>query len=515
MIKLPADLPQAHDADADFLARHLATSVVSKIKLVMASIVYLGVLKIDESREKSSFSTAAKKRPQGLVDDSHPALRIRPLRVIDSETIGLKMTSGPIASHFNRTRMPPLAKRNFLQPFRHRDFLLFWTGSFLSSMGSQFTTVALAWQIYELTDSPLQIGLLGLARAIPQTALLLFAGLLADAMNRRKLMICTQSGLCCVSTSLAVLTFAGYASPSMLYIATVLLALFTSLEQPSRQSLIPHLIPREQLAQALALQGTQRYVPVIAGPSMAGVALALSGPAACYAVDALSWVAMLLALALLRTPLPEGAGWGAVSLRSLREGLSFVRSHGVIFPLMLLDFGATFFGNIRSLFPIYARDILRVGPTGLGLLYAARAAGSLCAAMVLSLVGPVRRAGAWIFIGVGIYGASTAAFGCSRIFWMSVTLLALCGAGDTISSILRSTVNQMSTPDELRGRMSSINSVFTSNGPQLGQLEAGLVASWLGAQISALTGGLATLTIVALVALRFPQVRRFTIARLP
>src|SRR4030095_14752203 len=156
------------------------------------------------------------------------------------------------------------AKRDLLLPFRHRDFFLFWTGSFLSSMGSQFTPVAMAWQIYELTDSPLQIGLLGLARAVPQMILLLFAGLLADAMNRRKLMICTQSGLCCVSTTLAILSFAGYASPHMLYVATIFLALFTSLEQPSRQSLIPSLIPREHLTQALALQGTQRYVPVIA-----------------------------------------------------------------------------------------------------------------------------------------------------------------------------------------------------------------------------------------------------------
>ena len=158
----------------------------------------------------------------------------------------------------------------------------------LSGIGSQFTTVAMAWQIYELTDSALQIGLLGLARAVPQMILLLFAGLLADAINRRKLMMCTQSGLCCVSATLAILTFAGQASPHMLYVATIFLALFTSLEQPSRQSLIPNLVPREHLAQALALQGTQRYVPVIAGPSIAGVVLAAFGPAACYAVDALS-----------------------------------------------------------------------------------------------------------------------------------------------------------------------------------------------------------------------------------
>ena len=383
----------------------------------------------------------------------------------------------------------------------------------LSGIGSQFTTVAMAWQIYELTNSPLQIGMIGLARAIPQTILLLFAGLLADAVNRRKLMMCTQSGLCCVSAALAMLTFAGRASPHMLYVATVFLALFTSMEQPSRQSMIPNLVPREALPQALALQGTQRYVPVIAGPSLAGIVLALYGPAACYLVDALSWLAMLGALASLRTSIPEGGGWRSVSLSALRDGLRFVRGHGVILPLMVLDFGATFFGNVRGLFPIYARDILQVGPRGLGLLYASRAVGSLVAAVTMTLLPPIRRTGRWILIGVAIYGVATVMFAGSEIFWFSVLMLALCGAGDTISSILRSPANQLSTPDALRGRMSSINSIFTSSGPQLGQFESGVVAAWIGTKLSALTGGLATLAIVGLVMAWFPQVRRFQIQR--
>jgi len=407
--------------------------------------------------------------------------------------------------------MPDSPDRSLLLPFRHRDFRVFWTGSFLSSIGTQFTTVAMAWQIYELTNSPLQIGLLGLARALPQIFLLLVGGLLADAMDRRKLMMCTQIGLFCVSTTLALLTFFGKASPQMLYVATVLLAIFTSLEQPSRQSLIPSLVPRAHLAQALALQGTQRYVPIIAGPSLAGVLLAFSGPAACYAVDACSWLAMLAALLLLRTNITEGGGWKTVSLRSLREGMQFVWSHGVIFPLMLLDFSATFFGNARGLFPIFARDILLVGPKGLGLLYASRAVGSLLAAFGMTLFGPVKRAGRWIFLGIGVYGLSTVFFAQSQIFWISVLMLMLTGAGDTVSSILRSTINQLSTPDALRGRMSSINSIFTSNGPQLGQFESGLVAAWLGAQASALTGGLATLLVLAAVAAAFPVVRRFQI----
>jgi MFS family permease len=396
-------------------------------------------------------------------------------------------------------------------PLRQRDFRIFWTGLFVSGMGSQFTTVAMAWQIYELTDSPFQIGLIGLARAVPQMVLLLIGGLLADAMNRRKLMYCTQAGLCTVSTLLALLSFHRVASPLTLYIAAAFLAVFNSLEAPARQAIVPSLVPREQLPKALALHSSQRYVAVIAGPSLAGLVLAFLGPAACYAIDALSWLAMLVSLLFLRTRLQEGRGWEAVSLHSLREGFRFVSLHSIIFPLMILDFGATFFGSAKALFPVYARDILSVGPQGLGVLYAASAAGALVVAVILSLFGEVRRAGTWILVGVGVYGVCTCLFAGSRLFWLSVLLLAGAGAGDMISSILRGTINQLNTPDALRGRMASINSIFTSSGPQLGQFESGVVAAWLGTELSALTGGLATLIILAGVALGFPGIRRFQI----
>jgi MFS family permease len=394
---------------------------------------------------------------------------------------------------------------------RHRDFRIFWTGLFVSGMGSQFTTVAMAWQIYELTNSPLQIGLIGLARAVPQVVLLLLGGLLADAINRRTLMLWTQAGLCIVSTLLALLSFHRIASPLTLYIAAAFLAVFNSLEAPARQAIVPNLVPREQLPQALALHSSQRYVGVIAGPSLAGLVLAFSGPAACYAIDALSWLAMLVALLLLRTRLQEGRGWEAVSLHSLWEGFRFVSLHSIIFPLMILDFGATFFGSAKALFPVYARDILLVGPQGLGLLYAASAAGALLVAVIMSLFGAVQRAGIWILVGVGVYGVCTCLFAGSQIFWLSMLLLAGAGAGDMISSILRGTINQLSTPDTLRGRMASINSLFTSSGPQLGQFESGVVAAWLGAELSALTGGLATLIILGGVAVWSPGIRRFEI----
>src|SRR5215475_7207481 len=180
------------------------------------------------------------------------------------------------------------AGRTPVAALRHRDFSIYWTGSVLSLVGSQFTTVAMAWQIYELTNSPLELGLLGLARGAPMLVLLLFGGLLADAVNRCHLMMATQIAQMCVSASLAVMTFMGWVSPSVLYIASLFLALFSALEQPARTAIIPNLVPRSDLTNALALSGTQRHLATIVGPSLAGLLLARSSATLCYAVDAVS-----------------------------------------------------------------------------------------------------------------------------------------------------------------------------------------------------------------------------------
>jgi len=402
-------------------------------------------------------------------------------------------------------------KRRLLSPLRHSDFRLFWFGLLLSSVGSQFTQLAMAWQIYELTNSPLQIGMIGLVRAVPQMFMLLFGGLLADAMNRRKLMMITQASLFCVSAVLAFLTRAEQVTPMTLYGVTVLLALFSSLESPSRQAIVTNLVPAEDLSRALAISSTQRQIATIAGPSLAGVVLAFAGPAVCYAVDAISWLIMFAALALIRARLPERGGWRTITLDSLRIGFSFVWGHAVIFPFLMMDFGANIFGTVRSLFPIYARDILAVGPQGLGILYAASAAGALLGAFGFSLWGSVRRAGRWILIGVTIYGLCLLVFATSHIFWLSILLLIGSGIGDTISAILRSTINQLSTPDELRGRMASINSVFTNSGPQLGQFQAGVLAALIGTELAATSGALIILFIVAVLVARFPHVRDYRI----
>jgi MFS family permease len=405
-----------------------------------------------------------------------------------------------------------LHRGKLLSPLRHRDFRLFWTGLLLSSVGSQFTQVAMAWQIYDLTNSPLQIGMIGLVRAVPQMFILLFGGLLADAMNRRKLMMVTQGSLFFVSGSLALMTLGGHVTPLKLYGVTVFLALFSSLEVPSRQAIVTNLVPAEDLSRALAIFSTQRQIATIAGPSIAGVVLAIAGPSVCYAVDAISWLVMLVSLALIRAQLPERGGWRTITLDSLRAGFRFVWGHAVIFPFLMMDFGANIFGTVRSLFPIYARDILAVGPEGLGILYAASAAGALIGAFGFSMWGPVRQAGRWILFGVTTYGVCLLLFAQSHFFWLSIFLLVGAGIGDTISAILRATINQLSTPDELRGRMSSINSIFTNSGPQLGQFQLGALAAAFGAEFAASTGAIVILFIVGVLLVRFPHVRDYRIA---
>lgn len=281
------------------------------------------------------------------------------------------------------SKLVPVALRN-------RNFALFWGGLVLSGMGSQFTTVAMAWQIYLLTGSPLEIGLLGLARAVPQMIILLYGGLLADAFDRRRLMMAVQVGQFGVSGTLLLFSATGAVTPLILYVAAGLLAVFTALETPSRQALVPNLVSREELTSALALNNAQRNVSNIAGPSLAGLLLAFADPGWCYAVDALSWLVMLGALLLITARADLGSRRGTMSLNALGEGLHFVLTNPVILGFMVLDFGMTLFANPRALFPIYAEEILRVGAPGLGVLHAAVAAGGIVGAVGM---GGRRRAG--------------------------------------------------------------------------------------------------------------------------
>ena len=373
--------------------------------------------------------------------------------------------------------------------------------------------VAMAWQIYLLTDSPLQIGLLGLARAIPQMGLLLFGGLLADAIDRRHLVNVSQGTQTIVSVALVGLSITDNMTPEALYIGAALLALFTALETPTRQAVLPNLVPAADLSSALALNVTQRNIGSVIGPSLAGIALAFIGPVWCYAAEGVTRVVFMALLWFVRTELQAGTGTrGGITLSSLREGIGFVWTHPILLLLMLLDFGATIFGSARALLPVYARDILFVGATGLGLLFAAESIGSIVIGVFLSGVRSMRRAGLGVILGVALYGVCTVLFALSTNFWLSVLLLGGAGVGNTLSTVLRGTINQLNTPDELRGRVVGVNSIFTTGGPQLGQFESGLVADIWSTEISALSGGLATLVLAGAYA-GIPLVRRYELGQ--
>ncbi len=379
----------------------------------------------------------------------------------------------------------------------------------------------MAWQIYELTNSALDIGLLGLTRGAPQMALILLGGVLADAVDRRRLMLATQVGQAMVSLSLVLLTWTAAISPLALYIASAFQALLASLETPSRQALVPNLVPREHLPSGIALYTAQRNIGAIAGPALAGLLLAVTDAGWCYGVDALSWLGMVFALALMR------AGAGSKALRAtgvkppataggrlaeMSAGIRFVLGQPVLLAVLALDFGANMFGSARALLPIYARDILMVGTPGLGLLYTATSTGAIAGGAGLSFLGRLRRAGLWVLLGQAGFGLSTAAFALSGEFWLSWALLAASGAGDTLAAVVRGTIVQLMTPDQLRGRVSSVNAMFSNGGPQLGQFRAGLCAEWWGAPTSALTGGLITAGIVGLVATA-PGMRQYRLDR--
>ncbi len=390
---------------------------------------------------------------------------------------------------------------------QHRDFRSFFYGSIVTTAGSQFTTVAMAWQMYDLTNSAAYLALLGLTRAAPQMGLALLGGVFADSLDRRRFMIAMQLMQAVASVLLTALAFTGAMTPLALIIANLVFAVGGALETPSRQAVVANLVPRVDFTSAVALNNAGRNAAPSVGSSLAGGLLAFAGPGWCYLVDLVSWFPMVGVLAAIRSSM-QGERRSSISLGAVGEGISFVRSQPVVLSFMVLDFGATFFGTAQSLLPIYAKDILGVGPAGLGLLFAAPSVGQVVTGFAMASTRRIRRAGRWVLIGVAMYGACICAFAVSHVFWFSLVMLAGTGIGNGISAVLRSTSNNLLTPDDLRGRVAAVNSVFTGGGPQLGQFEAGIVAQFFGATVSALSGGVGVLVLVAAIAL-VPAVRRF------
>ena len=384
----------------------------------------------------------------------------------------------------------------------------------VSVTGSQMQFVAINWHVYLLTKSAFALGLVGLFRGIPIILCSLAGGVVADAIDRKKLMIVTQIVMLSSAALLTVNTIAGVQSVWPIYILSSFASAASAFDVPARQALMPTLVPAEDFPNAVSLGILVFHVATIGGPAIAGFMLAESGPAVIYAINALSFVAVIAALLLMRAsgkPDLQGDRRSALSLTALKEGLRFVWHTPIIVQTMTLDFLATFFGSATLLLPIFAQERLHVGARGYGFLAAAPAIGSVLTALVMARIGSFRRQGRLVVSSVAVFGVATAAFGVSTVYWLSLLLLAVVGSADTVSTVLRQTIRQLVTPNHLRGRMTSINMMFFMGGPQLGELEAGSLAAVVGTPLSVVIGGFGALSCAAVAAVKSKSLMEFEI----
>ena len=400
---------------------------------------------------------------------------------------------------------------------RHRNFRLLWLSLFVSFAGSFMQQAAILWHVSLLVTPAhkgLALGMVGLVRVLPIIFFSLVSGVAADVFDRRKLMLITQLGGTIVASVLAVLAFMGITVVWPIYVLAAVGAAAGAFDAPARQALVPALVPREDLANAISLNTVMVQVAQVGGPALGGVLIALTNVGWAYVFNAISFLVVVVALSMMRnvpkTERGKGHAGDEMSIKAAREGLRFVFRSPMIRSTMLLDFFATFFASATALLPIFAQDILHVGPRGYGWLYAAPAVGaSLGSLVMVRAVDDIDWRGRVLVWAVLAYGLSTVVFGFSRVFWLSFLCLALSGASDAVSMVIRNLVRQLDTPDELRGRMTGINMVFFMGGPQLGELEAGAVANWLGAPFSVVSGGFGCLVATLILVVMTPQVWKY------
>lgn len=409
--------------------------------------------------------------------------------------------------------MSPSSHSSFAA-LRHRDFRLLWLGQIVSVTGSQMQFVAINWHVYLLTKSAFALGLVGLFRGVPIIVCSLAGGVVADAFDRKRAMIVTQSVMLLTAALLAAATLSGLESVWPIYLLSAFSAAAQAFDTPARQALMPTLVPEEDFPNAVSLGIIVFNIAIIVGPAIAGFILAETGPAIIYGFNALSFLAVIGAVIAMRTsgkPDLQRGRREALSFGALKEGLRFVWQTPIIVQTMTLDFAATFFASATLLLPIFAQERLHVGARGYGFLAAAPAIGSVLTALVMARIGSFRKQGRLVVASVAVFGVATAGFGVSTVYWLSLLMLAITGAADTVSTVLRQTIRQLVTPNHLRGRMTSINMMFFMGGPQLGELEAGSLAALIGAPLSVVVGGLGSLICAAIAAVKSKSLMEFEI----
>jgi MFS family permease len=408
------------------------------------------------------------------------------------------------------------ARRLFLDtaPLRHdRDYRWIWSGQVISGIGNQITRVALPFQVYVLTGSTLAVAALTFFQLVPILLFALGAGSLADAVDRRRLLMVTQSGMAVCSLVLTALALGGDPPLPALFAVAFLAAGLGAVDQPTRSSAIPRLVPPERLPAAIALNQLNFQMASIVGPAVGGLLIAAVGVAGAYAVDAVTFAATLTALFAIR-PLPPLGNVARPGIAAIAEGLRFARQRRAILGSFVIDFNAMVFGMPTSLFPVLALDVFRIGPEGFGLLAAAPAVGSFLGALLSGWVSSVRQIGRAIVLAVVGWGLAITAFGLLTFaFPLAWICLALAGTADVFSAVFRSTLVQLETPDNLRGRVMSIHGLVVTSGPRIGDMEAAVVAAVVGPQAAVVSGGILCLLGVVVIARAFPELVGHTIPR--
>ncbi len=384
-------------------------------------------------------------------------------------------------------------------------------GSFVSEIGNQMQIVAVAWQVYELTGNPASLGLIGLANFVPILAFSLIGGLTADKWDRKKLLIISQSSLGIVSLALFGLTAFRLISPWMIYLILILHSTISCFSLPARQAVLPSLVPKKVFFNAVSLFTLHYQTSLLVGPAIAGFLIAGFGVGSVYLFNVFSFLVFIISVLMIKISLNVGKEKIEFSVSSVLDGVKFVLTTPILYSTMMLDFLATFFGTATILMPVFAKDVLHVGPKGLGLLYSAPAMGAVVGGLILSFLPHhrIKNQGKVIIICVLLYGAATIGFGLSKNLLLSLIFLGLLGFWDMIATVIRNTVRQMITPDHLRGRMVSVMRIFFQGGPQLGDIEAGLLAAAVGGPVSVVIGGVGVIGITSLVAYLNPKLRNY------
>lgn len=367
----------------------------------------------------------------------------------------------------------------------------------------------MAWHIFLLTDSPLQVGLIGLFRIVPFMALSFVGGATADVMSRKRILLITQGSLLLLSGLLTLASLAGLVTPWGIYAVTLLAGAASAFDAPARQSLIPNLVPRHELSNALTLNTLLRQTASIVGPGIGGLVIGQFGLTPTYAINTLSFVGVIAAV-LCMGPVPRAASRAVGGWERVLGGLRYARQEPLILSALALDFTVGMLTSYRALLPVFARDILAVGPQGLGLLYGATSAGAVAGGVALGAVGEMKRPITVLLATSSIQGLFMVGFGFSQVFAFSLLMLFFKGVANVIAEVLLATVVQLRTPDELRGRVTALNMIFVQGGPQLGQVGSGALASAVGPIAATAIGGTAVVLAVAGF-WRLPSMRHGTI----